>query len=88
MFRQGGPLRATIISSDAVGMSLSRCPRDPDEVAEAYLMGLLPAHRRAEYEEHYHACPRYTERMESAQKVVIATRRAGRRLRQVPPSTR
>jgi uncharacterized C2H2 Zn-finger protein len=76
-----GSLRMKMLQSDNGGVELSRCPRNPDETAEAYLMDRLPAEQVVRYEEHYLGCPRCAERLEFTQEFIVATGKAAQRLR-------
>ena len=62
-------------------MQWSLCPADPDQAAEAYLLGRLPREKAIEFEEHYLSCPRCSERLQFTETFVLAFRRATERLR-------
>jgi hypothetical protein len=58
-----------------------RCPADPEETAEAYLLHhLTPAEVQA-FEDHCITCARCAEILEQTERYVIAMKRAAERLR-------
>ena len=58
-----------------------RCPVDPDETAERYLMGRLSREDTVAFEDHFVGCTHCSERVQFTQDFVIAVRDAARRLR-------
>jgi hypothetical protein len=59
----------------------ARCPTDPEEVAEAYIVGTLAAADVAAFEEHYIACSRCAAVVEAADDYVLAMRDVARECR-------
>ena len=59
----------------------NRCPADPEDVAEAYVIGNLPDAAAAAFEEHYIACNRCLGVVEATEDFVRAMRSAARELR-------
>jgi anti-sigma factor RsiW len=62
-------------------MEVSCCPADPDETAEAYLLGRLPEEQSAAFEEHFLGCPRCSERLQFTDDFIEAVHHAAERLR-------
>jgi len=62
-------------TSQNVTMIVDRCPVDPDEIAESYLLGTLPKERRAAFEEHFIGCPQCGDRLQFTEEFVSAVRR-------------
>jgi hypothetical protein len=62
-------------TSQNVTMIVDRCPVDPDEIAEAYLLGTLPKERQAAFEEHFIGCPQCGDRLQFTEEFVSAVRR-------------
>jgi anti-sigma factor RsiW len=62
-------------------MEVVRCPADPDETVEAYLLGRLPEEHSAAFEEHFLGCPRCSERLQFTDDFIKAVRHAAERLR-------
>ena len=50
------------------------CPDDPDDIAESYLLHLLPAGETEFFEEHYLACGRCTGILSVAEDYVLSMR--------------
>jgi anti-sigma factor RsiW len=61
-------------------MMVNRCPVDPDEVADAYLLGTLPREQQAAFEEHYIGCPRCGDRLQFTEEFIGAVQRVAVRL--------
>jgi anti-sigma factor RsiW len=57
------------------------CPANPEETAEAYLLGKLPADEARAFENHYITCPKCAAILRQTDKYVVAGRRATERLR-------
>lgn len=62
-------------TSQNVVMIVDRCPVDPDEIAEAYLLGTLPKKREAAFEKHFIGCPQCGDRLQFTEAFVSAVRR-------------
>jgi hypothetical protein len=62
-------------------MEVGRCPADPDETVEEYLLGRLPEEQSAAFEDHFLGCPRCSERLQFTDDFITAVRNAGKRLR-------
>lgn len=62
-----------------------RCPADPDEAAEAYCMGTLPATEARTFEDHYIACSRCAAVVENADAYIRSIQQAARELRSAAP---
>jgi anti-sigma factor RsiW len=56
------------------------CPQDPQESAEAYLLGRLPPDQAREFEDHYIACAMCAEVVEETDRFVTAIKQAADRL--------
>jgi hypothetical protein len=61
-------------------VGLHSCPEDPRSTADRYLFGLMPARERADFEEHFLACPRCSERLQFTDRFIEAYRRAAERM--------
>ena len=59
--------------------TMSACPQDPAETAEAYAMGRLSDQDAAAFEEHCLACPACTIEVLAAEAFVRAVRGAAKR---------
>jgi hypothetical protein len=62
-------------------MEVVRCPADPDETFEAYLLGRLPEEQSAAFEEHFLGCPLCTERLQFTHEFITAVHNVAERLR-------
>ena len=62
-------------------MEVGRCPADPEETVEAYLLGRLPEEQSAAFEEHFLGCPRCSERLQFTEEYITAVRHAAARMR-------
>ena len=62
-------------------MEVGRCPADPEETVEAYLLGRLPEEQSAAFEEHFLGCPRCSERLQFTEEYIMAVRHAAARMR-------
>jgi hypothetical protein len=49
-----------------------RCPGDPDETAEAYLLGRLSQQQHEAFEDHFISCPLCTERLQLTEDFIKA----------------
>ena len=56
------------------------CPDDPEDTAEQYLMGSLPAGEAESFEEHYMVCESCAEFLREAEEYIASIRIAGLRL--------
>jgi hypothetical protein len=72
--------------NEPMPLSPARCPTDPEEVAESYLMGALPPADAAAFEEHYIACSGCAAVVEAADDYVRAMRNAARECRATDPN--
>lgn len=45
-----------VVTGRIVAPAPNRCPADPEEIAEAYIMGTLTADDAAAFEDHYITC--------------------------------
>jgi hypothetical protein len=61
-------------------MKVVRCPADPVETAEAYLLGRLSHEQREVFEDHFISCPLCTERLQFTEDFIKAVRHAAARL--------
>ena len=62
-------------------MEVGRCPADPEETVEAYLLGRLAEEQSAVFEDHFLSCPRCSERLQFTEDFIAAVRHAAARLR-------
>ena len=62
-------------------MDVVRCPADPDETVEAYLLSRLPEEQSAAFEDHFLGCPRCSERLQFTDDFITAVHHAADRLR-------
>ena len=62
-------------------MEVGRCPADPEETVEAYLLGRLPEEQSAAFEDHFLGCPQCSERLQFTDDFITALRHAEERLR-------
>jgi hypothetical protein len=53
---------------------LSHCPPNPDDLADAYLMGHMPDCEVVTYELHFLACLRCAERLEKTRNLIEIVR--------------
>ena len=58
-----------------------QCPAAPDEIAEAYVMGMLPNEQAVAFEDHYVVCNSCATVLENASTYVDAIRSAAQKLR-------
>jgi hypothetical protein len=61
-------------------MEFDRCPADPAEMVETYLLGKLPEEQGAVFEDHFLGCPRCSERLQFTDAFKTAVRHAIERL--------
>jgi hypothetical protein len=61
-------------------MEIVGCPVEPDEIAEAYLLGSLTEEQCTAFEDHFLGCPRCSERLQFTQDYIEAIRSAAVRL--------
>lgn len=64
----------------------NECAANPDEVAEAYIMGTLSKEQEATFEDHYICCDRCVTALQKAAEYVAAMRAAGTDVRSEPGS--
>lgn len=57
-------------------MDPDRCPRDPEETAEFYLLGMLRPEDAAAFEDHYLTCAACAAMVEKTDQFVTALRAA------------
>jgi len=62
-------------------LDATRCPADPEGVAEAYCMDTLDAADAAAFDEHLLVCDKCWGIVEAADECVRATRKAAKRLK-------
>ena len=62
-------------------MEVDRCPADPDEMVEMYLLGRLPEEQSALFEDHFLGCPTCSERLQFTDNFIRAARHATERSR-------
>jgi len=62
-------------------LDATRCPADPDEVAEAYCMDTLDAAESAAFDEHLLVCDECWEIVEATEEYVRPMREAAQRLK-------
>ena len=65
-----------------MSLDASRCPADPDEVAEAYCMDTLDANDAAAFDQHLLVCDECWGIVEATAEYVRAMRLAAQRLRE------
>ena len=62
-------------------MEAGGCPKDPEEIAESYILGNLSGVALAAFEDHYLTCGRCAGLVEEAAHFVVAMQNALRRER-------
>ncbi len=75
-------MNRTALSENIGGMlSPERCPPDPEQTAEAYLLHQLDRPDARAFEDHYATCARCAEALEATEEYVLTLKRATARLR-------
>ncbi len=62
----------------------NQCPNNPEEVAEAYVMGTLSAEQATAFENHYVGCNRCALVLQKVVEYVDAMRAAAKKMRDEP----
>jgi anti-sigma factor RsiW len=66
-------------------LASGRCPADPEQTAESYILGNLPRQALAAFEDHYLTCSHCAGLVEEMAHYVVAMQTALRRQRSVGP---
>lgn len=66
-------------------LASDECPADPEEIAEAYIMGTLTKEQAAAFEEHYSGCNPCATVLQNTAEYVDAMRAAAKKLCSDPP---
>jgi len=69
-------------------LKVNACPSIPEETAEAYLRGELPAVDARTFEDHYMTCLRCAQVLEDVNAFGMTIKRASERLRREPRAER
>jgi hypothetical protein len=69
-----------------VTADFNQCPDNPEEVAEAYVMGTLSAEQATAFQNHYVGCNRCAVVLQETAEYVEAMRAAAKKVREEPES--